>query len=423
MKCKFTLLILLICTASLHAQTLTGIWRGNFFSGLGFYKQQYKYEVQINELKNNALKGVTYSYRTTVFYGKARLQGIFMNKNNNIIIKEDSLLEVKMLGQSDACLMTCYLQYYKNGKTEVLEGTFTSVNIANNSDCGGGNVYLERVEESDFHKEDFLVKKKPETKQPVFINQPPKHGTNLNTKNNIKRLQTALGVTSDGVAGQHTLNTLKSKIPGYNNSPDFNDSDEINSLIQKIKRNNQPVAKTNSPKTKTTSTPKPSVKTLQPSAKKTAPKTDSVQQPTITKVNPPVTMPAKPQPQPLPPAPKILKERENTLVKTVVTNSQDIKIELYDNGEIDGDIVTVYHNNQLLVDSKELTSEPITIHITADENNPHHEFVMVANNLGKIPPNTALMVLTTGGKRYELSIVSDEQKNAKVIVDYEPKNK
>jgi hypothetical protein len=50
--------------------------------------------------------------------------------------------------------------------------------------------------------------------------------------------------------------------------------------------------------------------------------------------------------------------------------------------------------------------------------NSHHEFVMVANNLGSIPPNTALMVITTGGKRYELFISSDEKKNAKVVIDF-----
>jgi type IV secretory pathway VirB9-like protein len=45
---------------------------------------------------------------------------------------------------------------------------------------------------------------------------------------------------------------------------------------------------------------------------------------------------------------------------------------------------------------------------------------MVADNLGRIPPNTALMIVTTGGKRYELFIASTEQRNAKVIIEYQP---
>jgi hypothetical protein len=45
---------------------------------------------------------------------------------------------------------------------------------------------------------------------------------------------------------------------------------------------------------------------------------------------------------------------------------------------------------------------------------------MVAENLGSIPPNTSLMVITAGNKRYETSVTSTEQKNAVVILEYKP---
>lgn len=48
---------------------------------------------------------------------------------------------------------------------------------------------------------------------------------------------------------------------------------------------------------------------------------------------------------------------------------------------------------------------------------PPHELVMVANNLGSIPPNTSLMIITANDKRYEVFISSSEQKNARVIND------
>jgi len=137
---------------------------GNFSSGYGAFKQQYKYEVQINQLSNSALQkgvqGVTYSYRTTVFYGKATLQGIYDSKNKSLTIRETKLVELKIADRSDPCLMTCYLDYRKEGKTEILEGSFTSMNVNTKGDCGSGYVYLEKVEESDFTKEDFLLKRK-----------------------------------------------------------------------------------------------------------------------------------------------------------------------------------------------------------------------------------------------------------------------
>ncbi|MBD0289520.1 MAG: hypothetical protein ICV79_29490, partial [Flavisolibacter sp.] len=55
--------------------------------------------------------------------------------------------------------------------------------------------------------------------------------------------------------------------------------------------------------------------------------------------------------------------------------------------------------------------------ITIDAAHPHHELVMVAENLGSIPPNTSLMIITTGTQRYEVFISSTEQKNAKVAFD------
>jgi hypothetical protein len=42
---------------------------------------------------------------------------------------------------------------------------------------------------------------------------------------------------------------------------------------------------------------------------------------------------------------------------------------------------------------------------------------MVADNLGSIPPNTSVMIITAGNTRHELFISSTEQKNAKVILD------
>jgi hypothetical protein len=90
---------------------------------------------------------------------------------------------------------------------------------------------------------------------------------------------------------------------------------------------------------------------------------------------------------------------------------------LYDNGDIDGDTVTIYHNNALIIAGARLTQKPLTFKIAVDIQHPHHELIMVANNLGSIPPNTSLMVVTAGGKRFEIFISSNEQKNAKVVFD------
>ena len=90
---------------------------------------------------------------------------------------------------------------------------------------------------------------------------------------------------------------------------------------------------------------------------------------------------------------------------------------MYDNGTIDGDTVSIYHNNRLVVSKARLSQKAITFHIPLDAEHPRHELVMVAENLGSIPPNTSLMIVTSGNTREEVFISSSEQKNAKIIIE------
>jgi hypothetical protein len=333
-----------------YRSPLSGVWRGFFTSGSGFFQEKYKYEIQIGQLSTNGIKGVTYSYKTTVFYGKANVAGMYTPGTKNLVLKETKLVEVKMTS-GDACLMTCYLEYSKMGGTEILEGTFTSVNTAQNTDCGSGRVYLEKVEESDFYKEDF-VKEYEAKKKNVPIAKPV---------------------------------TPKTETAKTNTRP--NVSTKENKIVKK----------------------KDDIVTVDPPA---APATPGTTEKTIGKVNvtPPLEAPKKS-------TPPELKERENTVAKVIEAEGDEIQVSLYDNGQIDGDTVTVYHNKQVVAWKKGLTHQPIIIKIKVDPNHPRNEIVMVADNLGSIPPNTALMVITIGRQRYEVSLSSDFHKNAAVIVN------
>jgi hypothetical protein len=104
-------------------------------------------------------------------------------------------------------------------------------------------------------------------------------------------------------------------------------------------------------------------------------------------------------------------------VKQIETEETEMTIQLFDNGQIDGDTVSIFHNNVQIVDRAGLSITPVTVKIKVDKQHPHHELVMVAENLGSIPPNTSLMIITTKNNRYELFITSTEQKNAKILID------
>jgi hypothetical protein len=114
-----------------------------------------------------------------------------------------------------------------------------------------------------------------------------------------------------------------------------------------------------------------------------------------------------------------LQPRQPTLVNTIILHAADVKIELYDDGVIDGDSVTVFINGKLLLFHQMLTDRPLTIHFNAFPNT-EYELVMYADNLGTIPPNTALLMVTSGDEKYKAFLSSSEQQSATIRFVYKP---
>ena len=96
------------------------------------------------------------------------------------------------------------------------------------------------------------------------------------------------------------------------------------------------------------------------------------------------------------------------------TDRDSIKVDVYDNGEIDNDTISVYLNNLLIVSHQKISLTPISVYLTLNESVPFNKLKMVAENLGTIPPNTGLMIITTRKKRYEVSLSSTLNKTAVV---------
>ncbi|MGG9964516.1 LamG domain-containing protein [Ferruginibacter sp. SUN106] len=109
-----------------------------------------------------------------------------------------------------------------------------------------------------------------------------------------------------------------------------------------------------------------------------------------------------------------LEKRNNELVKQITVEHDSVSVTLYDNGEIDGDSVTLIYNNKIITTHQRLSDKPITFNLKVEPGNNRNELVMYAENLGSIPPNTALMVIYDGKKRYELNISSTKDSNGVV---------
>lgn len=358
---RFFLIILLLvpfAPTSSWCQDVTGIWKGYFITESGEY---YKLEFQVAQNSSYGVTGVSYSYLDVRFYGKATMTGSFIKTSSSFRIREIRTVEVKSSMGGGTCIMNYNFNYSRSGKEEYLEGTYLgkyeSKYAAATGTWGdcGGGKVFLRKVTTTDFYVEPFLKNRIKTR-PVIINLPPEK------KDSIK------------------VNT--------------------NPVIKPVTKTNPPLIKKET---------KPPV--IKPITNDQVKKDTAKAKPDIpiTKTNPPVKTTT----------PSVIRDRTNELVKVLIVNDPDVTVKLFDNGEIDGDTISVYLDKKLVLSAKRLTATPLIVKIKMDEDNSEHELTMVAENLGTIPPNTSLMIVEAGEQRFDVRITSTEQKNAVVRFKYQ----
>lgn len=106
-------------------------------------------------------------------------------------------------------------------------------------------------------------------------------------------------------------------------------------------------------------------------------------------------------------------------IPEIKVDTGTIRLDFYDNAQVDGDSITVMVDKQVVLTHQRLSAKPLTTYVRIDLNNTFHEIEMVAENLGSIPPNTAILIITAGKDRHMLSLSSSEIKSARVRIVYD----
>jgi len=106
--------------------------------------------------------------------------------------------------------------------------------------------------------------------------------------------------------------------------------------------------------------------------------------------------------------------RTKILQNVIPVKGDSIELRFYDNAEIDGDSIAVFLNGHLLQEHILLAEQAYIMKIAVADLQSDNELVMVAENLGTIPPNTSLMVAIVEDKRYEAHLQSTEGTSALV---------
>ncbi len=387
----------LFCILSLfqvQAQKLSGQWTGGFVSVGDPFSGKTEYVLEI-DVKGNEVTGYSYTYFNIVgkrCYVICRLQGSYDKDSKSLVITEVEKVKSNTPPDFRDMFQTHELTYFKSGESETLRGKWKPARIKDGND--NGSTELERK---------ALVKVVPKkTEPPVAQKTTPSTKTTTGTKTNVTK--PGSGTSKPPVA--------KTNTPPSNKGT--------------VKTTSPTTAKTNPPKSATTTAKPAAPKTVPPAttrsgntstAKSGSPATidnKNVQKPATIDNNLPSTEKPKAPSTINSPTNSKIEKRSKQIIKVIEVESKTFRVDMYDNGQIDGDTISLFFNGKLMVSRQRLSTNPIRLNITIDPDRNDNELVMYADNLGSIPPNTALMVVTVGDKRYEVNISSSEQTSGTV---------
>jgi hypothetical protein len=378
---------------------MEGKWKGFFSPNNNPIGKVYSYEMDITQGPQGQLTISTYTKLSSDFSAHAYATGSLDKTTQLVHIEEQGFLDLSIQENYTPCLMNNFLMYKNIRGHEIIEGTYTSYNKKTSKDCGGGKIYLEKdvpiqkLIASEKAAKQKIEKEKAAEKNKVIPSKTITETKTVNTvlppaKTNLQKTNTVVNTNTNNSSKPNNNNKLavvNNKIASNTKSSPEN----INTAIQNVQINSiqdEPVmeeAILNEPEDIETE-----IRIKQGNGFQTVP--------------------------------WVLVARENRLAKKITTSSKQFSIDLYDNGTIDNDTIIVYDNKKLLISKKRLSYKAIHLEFTLSEVINEHEIIIVAHNMGTVPPNTALLVLKDGDRRQELFITSTNKMNAKIIVSYTP---
>ena len=109
-----------------------------------------------------------------------------------------------------------------------------------------------------------------------------------------------------------------------------------------------------------------------------------------------------------------LASRPRNILRTIVLDTDSVTIELYDDGLIDGDSVSVFFNNSVLLNKVGLTDKALKQTLRLPVSADGIVLTMFAENEGSIPPNTGLLIIRSADAKHEIRFSSDTKKSAAI---------
>lgn len=355
----FFLSFLFLSFSVSHAQMITGVWKGKVGSGL----RPAKLELKLIQ-RGDSLFGTSYYYESQTNYRRYAVKGYFSQQTNAVIWWDDELLEAKtprtsILSPGELPLLMEADFNCPGEGVMMLDGNA----VTKEEQKKKGDLHLDKVGSPSFKDEwDYVIENYTVgANDPEFI---------------------------DSIAAMHKI-VKQPEIVATAPAP-------VIVQPQREETKPEPVAVKETPVITT-----PILK-------------DTVQQ--ITKTEAPAPL-KKETPVVIAKVPAIQEkfiERKKVFTTELPLEGDTIEIHFYDNAEIDGDSISLFMNNKLVFEHVRLSDKPYIVKFAVNMLSEANELVMVAENLGSIPPNTSFMIAYVNNQRYTANLESTENSSAMI---------
>ena len=385
-----------------NGKSLAGIWKGEFY--VDSTKKTYPFELSLSESKGGYTGFSRISFEENgIKHIVIRDHSITIKDNIIIIEDEKQLAKASSIAQPKELRKRMLLTVSESDSVSVMTGTW-STNKTKRFLMATGSVTMQKKTD---YKTSELFKKLDELKlaealsfnKPVDIKPAPVTAP-------VKDLPV---VEPDLVLTKRSLPLATLKGPFRKNikrSPVFVSfkSKPPSRIIPVIGGASKAVAVTEKTITK-------------PAAKITQPVSAAVVPAIIPSVPAKTSRPVKQAEVVQSGAALDVAKRSINSTQSITYSADSLQITLYDNGEIDGDTVSVLLDGKVIIAKQGLNTRPNNHTVYFDRNSPDSQMlVMYAENLGSIPPNTGLLIVREGKTVYEVRFSADLKTNAAVIL-------
>jgi len=381
--------LVLVCNIQLFAQSepdITGLWKGTMYNDT---TQQYlKYEIAISENKGK-LSAYTHTYfilDDKEYHGvkKAKIK----RKDGKIIVEDVELIAnnypvppAKGVRQLDVLTL------------EIKDGIMTL----------SGPFSTNRTKVYHSLTGQINVQRKTNFKQSALVPHLEELGLseNLSFVQEEKLKESMAVVKTVAVENKKPVETVKTETAVT--QPAAN-KEEVKAVVK-----TQQVNKPAETKPATVVKEKPvTVKVSETSVAKNNPSTTEKTPATTTKAEPE-------KPKPVVNAAADIVNRTIETIQSVYYKTDSLELTLYDNGEVDGDTVSVLMNGEVIMPRVGLSTNVVRKKVSTINSGDSIVLVMYAENLGSLPPNTGLLIVYDGETRHEIRFSGNLQKNAAIV--------